>query len=84
MIRVLSLLLTAWLVLVCLYGKSFATPAQDVLFGRVKPTISTNFLGGALDPANYSYSGPSLRTITDATGAITYAPTYLSNIGNIA
>ena len=65
-------------------GAIAATPGQELLLfsGGVKPTVYTNFLGGALDPANYTYSGPSLRTITGATGAITYAPNNLALYSN--
>ena len=54
--------------------------------GGIKPAVYTDFTQGILPSSLYSYSGPSLRTITDATGAITYAPnnllTYSSAFNN--
>ena len=45
--------------------------------GKIRPAVFTDFSGGVLSPSNYTYSGASLKTVTDATGAITYAPNNL-------
>ena len=59
------------------------TPGQELLlFGGLRPAVYTNFTLGVLPSSLYSYSGPSLRTITDATGAITYAPNNLLTYSN--
>ena len=83
-------LLTFAAICACIASALALTPGQiTTLFGGgVLPAVSSNFLAGVLDPANYTYSGASLRTITDATGAITYAPnnllTYSNDFSNAA
>ena len=51
------------------------TPSKNILRmnAGVHPTYYCNYTNGSFCGGE-SYSGPSLRTITDATGAITYAP----------
>ena len=89
----LFLALRALIAVWCLIGLDPAwagPPGQFVtqFGGGIPPAVSSNFLAGVLDPANYTYSGASLRTITDATGAITYAPnnllTYSNDFSNAA
>ena len=48
-----------------------------LLGGGLRPAVYTDFTRGVLPSAYYAYTGASLRTITDATGAITYAPNNL-------
>ena len=79
--------LRALVAICCLIGLDPAwagPPGQFVtqFGGGIPPAVSSNFLAGVLDPANYTYSGASLRTITDATGAITYAPNNLLSYSN--
>ena len=49
------------------------------LTGGYAPTVSVDFTktGSTLPSSNFSYSGPSLKTITDANGYVTYAPNNL-------
>jgi len=52
------------------------------LFSGIKPVFSENFLGESSVPSgnftsNLTYSGVSLSTMTDATGALTYKPNNL-------
>ena len=61
------------------------TPSQSLLlFGGISPVVYTDFTqtGSTLPSSLYSYSSPSLRTITDATGAITYAPNNMLTYSN--
>ena len=60
------------------------TPGQELLLfsGGVKPAVYTDFTQGVLPSSSYTYSGASLRTITDATGAITYVQNNLAQYSN--
>ena len=77
--RLLSLLILLSTAVAAVAG----TPGQDLLTelggGGSPVAASLNFTKGntAQFQSNVTYSGPSLRTITDATGAITYAPNNL-------
>jgi hypothetical protein len=56
------------------------TPGQKVvLFSGYAPAVYTDFtaINSTLPSSLYTYSGPSLRTITDATGMVTYAANQL-------
>jgi len=64
---------------------SQAPAANKMMFaGGYAPAVYTDFtaINSTLPPSLYGYSGPSLRTITDATGAITYAPNNLLTYSN--
>jgi hypothetical protein len=79
--RVSNFFLVAWLTLLTISLPVDAlTPGQKTLVSGFRhPTVYTNFtqINSTLPPSLYTYVGPSLRTITDATGAITYAPNNL-------
>lgn len=65
--------------------------ALDMLRGAAdagaQPTLDLNFTSGTLD-SRVTYTGASLATLTDATGAIAYKPhnlfTYSENLTNAA
>lgn len=59
------------------------TPSENILRmnAGIHPTYYCNYTNGSFCGGE-SYSGPSLRTITDATGAITYAPNNLLTYSN--
>ncbi len=65
----------------CLSLAHAQTPNQNLLRmnGGIHPAVYTNFtaINSTLPSSLYTYSGASLRTITDATGAITSAPNCL-------
>ena len=62
------------------------SPSQKavVLSGGYAPAVYTDFtaINSTLPSSLYTYSGPSLRTIIDATGVITYAPNNLLTYSN--
>ena len=80
--RLLAILLCALLIVLPIGGpvSAFDTSQEPVLFGSpYAPKVSVDFTktGSTLPSSNFSYSGPSLKTITDANGYVTYAPNNL-------